>query len=123
MDVSLNKPFKVILRRCWVKYVASVVEGFRNANSDTCFKPPVPTRQHMINWVKEGFDYLVQDQEMVKKFFQVCDISSSDPDKVRNGTFFKQCMGKALHSLEADDANEIDDDPSNYTINILSYNP
>ena len=47
----------------------------------------------------------------VKKSFQVCDINSSDPDKVRNGAFFKQCMGKALHNLEDYDANKIDDDP------------
>ena len=30
---------------------------------------------------------------------------------MRNGAFFKQRTGKALHNLEADDANEIDDDP------------
>ena len=47
----------------------------------------------------------------VKKSFQVCGISSSDPDKVRNGAFFKLCMGKALLNLDADDASEIDDDP------------
>ena len=65
---SLNKPFKAVLRRCWVKYFASVVEGFHHANSVTRFKLPVLTRQHMIDWVKEKFDYLVQDQEMVKRF-------------------------------------------------------
>ena len=27
MDVSLNKPFKAVLRGCWVKYVVTVVEG------------------------------------------------------------------------------------------------
>ena len=48
---------------------------------------------------------------MVKKSFQVFSISSLDPDKVQNGAFFKQCMGKALHNLEVDNANEIDDDP------------
>ena len=32
-----------------------------------------------------------------------------DPGKVGNGAFFKQCMGKAMHNLEEDDANEIDD--------------
>ena len=72
---------------------------------------PVPTCQHMKDWLKEGIDYLVHDQEMVKKSFQICSISSLDPDKVRNGAFFKQYMGKVLHNLEADDANEIDDDP------------
>ena len=96
MDVSLNKPFKTALRRSWVEYVASVIEGFLNANSDTSFKLPVLTRQHMIDWVKEGFDYLVQDQEMVKKFFRVCGISSLDPDEVRMVPFLnsvreKQC--------------------------------
>ena len=94
-----------------VKYVASVVEGFPYANTDTNFKLPVPTSQRMIEWVKKVFEYLVQDQEMVKKSFQVCGISSSNPHKVRNGVFFKQCMGKALHNLESDDANEIDHHP------------
>ena len=27
MDVSLNKPFKAVLRGCWVKYVVTVAEG------------------------------------------------------------------------------------------------
>ena len=66
--------------------------------------------QHITDRVKKGFDYLVQDQEMVKKSLQVCGISSSVPDKVPNGAFFKQCMGKALHNLEANDTQEIDDD-------------
>ena len=61
----------------------------------------------MIGWVKEGFHYLVQNQEMVKKSFQVCGTSSLDSDKVRNGAFFKECIGKALHNLEANDANVI----------------
>ena len=60
---------------------------------------------------KKGFDYLVQDQELVLYSNQVCGISSSDPDKVRNCAFFKQCMGNALHNLQTDDANEIDDNP------------
>ena len=102
MNFSLNKPFKAALRRYWIKYVASVVQGFPDANSDTSLKLPIPTRQHMINWVKEGFVYLVQDREMVKKTFYACDITSSDPDKVRIGAFFKQCIAKALHILEAE---------------------
>ena len=105
MHVSLNKPFKAVSRRCGEKYVASAVKGFPDANNDASFKLPVPTRQHIIDWVKEGFDYLLQDQEMVKKSFHVYGISSSDSDKVQNGAFFTQCMGKALHNLEANDAN------------------
>ena len=47
-DVSLKKPLKAVLR-CLVTYVESVIEGFPDANSDTSFKLPVPTRQHMID--------------------------------------------------------------------------
>ena len=110
MDMCLNKSFKAVLR-CWVKYIASVVGSFPDANSDSSFKLPVPTCQNMINWVKEGYDSLVQDQEMVKKSFEVCGISSMDTEKVRNGDFFKQCMEKALQNLEADEGNDIDEDP------------
>ena len=73
----------------------------------------------MVDWVKERVDYLVQDQEMIKKSFCVCGIRSSDPDKVRNGAFFRQCMGKALHNLEADGVNELDDNHVECTINVL----
>ena len=53
MNVYLNKPFKPLLRRCWVKYAASVAESFPDANSNSSFKLPVPTRQNMIDWVKD----------------------------------------------------------------------
>ena len=111
MDVFLNKPFKAVSRRCWVTYVANVVESFPDANSDSSFKLPVSTRQNMIDWVKKGYDSLVQDQGMVKKSFEVCGISSTDTGKVRNGDFFKQCMEKALRNLEADEGNDIGEDP------------
>ena len=48
----------------------------------------------MLDWVKEGFDYLVQDQDMVKKSNKVCGISSSDLDKVRSSAFFETVYGK-----------------------------
>ena len=44
MDVSLNKPLKVILRKCWIKYVADVVETFPERSTDSSFKLPVPAR-------------------------------------------------------------------------------
>ena len=90
MDVCLNKPFKSVLRKCWVNYVATVVKRFPDGNSSSS-KIPVPTRQQMIGWIKEGYGYLVQDKEMVKRSFEVCGITSSDPVKIRNGTFYRKC--------------------------------
>ncbi|XP_057304495.1 uncharacterized protein LOC130641631 [Hydractinia symbiolongicarpus] len=44
MDVCLNKPFKSVLRKCWVNYVATVVKSFPDGNSSSS-KIPVPTCQ------------------------------------------------------------------------------
>ena len=106
MDVCLNKPFKAILRKCWVNYISSVVETFPDASQDPSFKIPTPTRQQMVDWVKEAFDYLTRNQEMVKHSFEVCGITVSDTEKVRNADFYKRCMKDVLESL----GNEVEED-------------
>ena len=111
MDVSLNKTLKAILGKCWTKYVADVVETFPESNTNSGFKLPVPTRQHMLGWVKEGFGYLSERHEMAKSSFEACGISSSDPQKVRNGKFYKECMEKALGDLNDEDLDESEEDP------------
>ena len=100
MDVCLNKPFKAILRKCWVNYISSVVETFPDASQDPSFKIPTPTRQQMVDSVKEAFDYLTRNQEMIKHSFEVCGITVSDNEKVQNADFYKRCMKDALESLE-----------------------
>ena len=111
MDVFLNKPFKAILRKCWIKYVADVAEAFPERNTDSSFKFPVPTRQHKLDWVKKGFDYLLERHKMVKSCLEVCGTSSSDPQKVRNDKFYKECMEKALGDLNDKDLDESEEDP------------
>ena len=109
MDVYLNKPFKAILRKCWVNYISSVVETFPAASQDPSFKIPTPTQQQMVDWVKEAFHYLTRNQEMVRHSFEVCGITVSDTEKVQNADFYKRCMKDALESL----GNEVEeDDPS-----------
>ena len=87
-----NKHFKF-------HYISSVVETFPDASQDPSFKIPTPTRQQMVDWVKEAFDYLTRNQEMVKHSFEVCGITVSDTEKVRNADFYKRCMKDALESL------------------------
>ena len=87
MDVCLKRPFKAILRKCWVNYISSVVETFPDASQDPSFKIPAPTRQQMVGWVKEAFHYLTRNQEMVKPSFEVCGITLSDTENVRNADF------------------------------------
>ena len=92
MDVCLNCP--------------SVAETFPDASQDPSFKIPTPTRQQMVDWVKEAFNYLTRNQGIVKPSFEVCGITVSDTEKVRNAHFYKRCMKVALESL----GNEVEDD-------------
>ena len=110
MDVCLNKPLKAILRKYWVNYISNVVETFPDASQDPSFKIPTPTRQQMVDWVKEAFDYLTRNQEMVKHSFEVCGITVSDTEKIRNADFYKRCMKDALERLE-NEVEEEDDNP------------
>ena len=48
---------------------------------------------------------------MFKKSIQACRVSSLDSDKLRNGAFFKQCLGNTLHNLESSVPYETDDNP------------
>ena len=45
---------------------------------------------------------------MVRRSFEVCGITSSDPEKVRSGEFFQKCMEKVQDSLNADKDDEKD---------------
>ena len=46
---------------------------------------------------------------MVRRSFEVCGITSSDPEKVRSGEFLQKCTEKAQDSLNADEDDEEDD--------------
>ena len=85
--------------KCWVNYISSVVETFLDASEDPSFKVPTPTRQQMVDWVKETFDYLTRNQEMVKHALEVCGITVSDI-----------YMKDVLESL-GNEVEEEDDDP------------
>ena len=47
MDVCNNKPF--ILRKCWVEYVAEMIEEKHD-------QIPPPSRQHMVDWVEKAYN-------------------------------------------------------------------
>ena len=90
--------------------ISSVVETFPDPSQDPSFKISSPTQQKMVDWVKEAFDYLTRNQEMVKHSFEVCGITLSGTEKIRNAKFYKQCMKDVLESL-GNEVEEEDDDP------------
>ena len=71
LDVSVNRPFKVILGECWENYVLELVEKMNDIDlADPNFKLVAPTRQHIVDWVLEGYNYLLTKKDMIKRGFE-----------------------------------------------------
>ena len=114
LDVSVNRPFKLVLGVCWENYVLNFV-GSMGADklSDSNFKLAAPSRQLIVDWVHEGYNYLLQKRDMIKKGFEVCGVTSTDPERVRNDEFYRSIMRNVqADMLETED--EDDDDPFNF---------
>ena len=111
MDVCINKPFKAILRKCWVEHVRKAVEKVPKPSSND-YKLPAPSKQDMIDWVEKAYNVISDDKDMVMKSFDVCGITTTNPEKVRIGDLYAKCMDKA-NSLLNDDSDESEDDPFN----------
>ena len=60
----------------------------------------------MVDWVKAAYENLSSNVTMVRKSFEVCGITTSDPQKVRSNDFYQKCMGNALASLEEESDDE-----------------
>jgi len=54
-DVSWNKPFKVKMREYWTK---KLVDDMKNMPT---FRASAPSRQELLAWILDGWDYLSQD--------------------------------------------------------------
>ena len=106
MDVCINKPFKAILHKCWVTYISKIIEQMPATTPDD-FKLPPPSRQDMVDWFEETYRLILSDKDMVKRSFDVCGITTSDPAKVRSGSFYDKCMRNVKRIIEA---NELEDE-------------
>ena len=64
---------------------------------------PPPSRQDMVNWVEEAYRLILSDEDMIKRPFDVCGITTSDPAKVTSGSFYDKCMRNAKSVIEANE--------------------
>ena len=106
MDVCINKSFNAILRKCWVIYFSKIIKQMPATTPDY-FKLPPPSLQDMVDWVEEVYRLISSGKDMVKRSFDVCGITTSDPAKVRSGSFYDKCMRNAKYVIEA---NELEDE-------------
>ena len=107
LDVSLNKPFKSVLKQQWIEYKDSIVDTTANPSPKDKLKPP--GKDKLAQWVKSGINYLEDHNEIVQKSFLVCSITNA-----LNGSqnHFIRCA-KELPELQLPHTQEDDDDPFN----------
>ena len=96
MDVCINKPFKAILRKCWVEYVSEMI------NKEHVQLPP-PSHQDMVDWLEKALNCISNNTQMFSRSFDVCSITTTDSSKVRSGSFYKSCMVNASKHLQNDE--------------------
>ena len=118
LDVSVNRPFKAVLGECWEGYLLDLVDKLSAVDlSDPKFKLTPPTRQQIVDWVLEGYNYLLTKKDMIKRGFEVCGVTSTDPERVRNDTFYKSIMAKVQEEVKDYDNELLDDDPFEFETN------
>ena len=80
LDVSLNKPFKAILRKLWQEYMllsTEELEKKRAEGNTPASKIPAPSKQTMVDWVTTAWLELAEKVDAVKKSFLVTGISNA----------------------------------------------
>jgi len=83
------------------------------------FKLAAPSRQLIIDWVLEGYNYLLQRSDMIRRGFEVCGVTSTDPERVRNDNFYKNIMRKVQEEMNRYEADElVDDDPFEFEASV-----
>ena len=83
------------------------------------FKLAAPSRQLIIDWVLEGYNYLLQRSDMIRRGFEVCGVMSTDPERVRNDNFYKNIMRKVQEEMNRYEADElVDDDPFEFEASV-----
>ena len=69
-----------------------------------------------VKWIAEGINYLENHPDVIGNLFRVCEITTNDPDKVRNDEFIKKKIMNSVKDKLADEEEELleDEDPFSF---------
>ena len=116
LDVSLNKPFKSLLRQSWQNYLLSETEKLDQQNSKD--KIPPPTRQLIVNWVENAWINIKSRKDSIAKSFLVTGISNTfgtwEEELIRNDDLRQQIDEQLRAVFGSDQLTSVartDDDP------------
>lgn len=80
IDVSINKPFKQILKRCWANFIHASVTSAADHTGWTG------------DWVVSAWQKMKERKDLIVKSFQVTGITSMDPGVVCRDDVLKRVM-------------------------------
>ena len=101
LDVSINKPFKQILKGCWTNFIHTLVI----AAADHTAKIKTASKQKVLNWVVDAWQKM-ERKELIAKSFQVTGITSSDPGVVCSDEVPKRAMEAVQRELSLAEEDE-----------------
>ncbi len=111
LDVSINKPFKQILKGCWTDYIHTTV----TEAADQTAKIKTASKQQVLDWVVKAWDKLKDRKELITKSFQVTGITFTDAAVIRNDSILQKALEAVRQELtvteEEDEDVELDNDP------------
>ena len=92
------------------KYILDIVESLPEASSDPNYQLSPSTRQLVVDWVLEGYNYLLSKEDIIKRSFEVCGITTTDSNLTRNDEVLRGNMGKVNEGILRQDDEDSDDD-------------
>ena len=114
LDVSLNKPFKACIRQSWSEYIQQQVQQIGEDIPPKPLKIPTAGKQDIINWIKDGCQYLKDNRAMTQKSFIVTGISNAlggyEDNMIRNEELRKE-IDEVMMAIFGEDENDSDYDP------------
>lgn len=107
LDVSINKPFKGILRKQWNSFMRDSAKEARDAGA----KVKAATKETVVSWLETAVDSITDNPRMIVKSFKVCGISNSlsgnESDLVRNDSIVMDTVHNPAYP-ESDDEEEFE---------------
>lgn len=95
LDVSINKPFKRILKGCWTNCIHTAV----TEAADQAMKIKTASKQHVLVWVVEAWERMKGKKVLITMSFEVTGITSADPAVVWQDHYLQRAVAAVDEEL------------------------
>ena len=98
LDVSINKPFKQILKTKWSHYMKSKVDTLDSQALTAKAKIPTVMKQELVQWIATAWEILSEQKDLIKKSFTATGVIAAG-DRVKADLVMSKAYEKAVQDL------------------------